>query len=184
MIVLYDTITYERLWCVFESAMFASARGGRVDDLKFVPVHLALFVVSVTMAMMLGPLAAALVFSTFDAPPAESWFALCTEEALAIAVRNYLYAPMPAILCTCGLVYFPVGYLIRLRCEDMQKLRRTLLDFQVANTKCADETDRPVVYQRICATWGSLDSFDTFVRNRVSSLVATNMGSPDYVPYS
>merc|ERR1719428_2480850 len=36
LVLLYDSMTFERLWCTFETAMFAHDRLGDVQDLCFV----------------------------------------------------------------------------------------------------------------------------------------------------
>lgn len=55
-------------------------------------------------------------------------------------------------------------------------LGHTLRDFKMSETKCFDEEDRKAVYKRIRETWGSLEAFDTYVRNDVYQTVVKTIG--------
>jgi hypothetical protein len=163
LVLLYDGVTYERLWCAFETAMFAHDQEYKTSEIHFVPIATSILVLSLSIMNMYFPL---ILFPIIDAlvdEPADTFFAPFTVK---VAFANFIAQAVCPVL---------MPDLYRKRCEDTQKLVHNLTSFSVRQTKCSDERDRHTVNDRIVETWGSLADFDAFMREDVRKRVTEMM---------
>merc|ERR1712093_855932 len=104
----------------------------------------------------------------FPVEPAVAVWAMCTNSGF---IWGGLGLTGSASAC-----YVPFGFMVQRCIVDMLRLSETLKNFDMAKTLCRDENDKRVVVSRIVETWGSIDSFNTFVRGPVTKSIATAIG--------
>mmetsp|Transcript_10672 Transcript_10672/g.31820 ORF Transcript_10672/g.31820 Transcript_10672/m.31820 type:complete len:460 (+) Transcript_10672:95-1474(+) len=144
-LLIYENDYFERLWCVYELAVFASTHGageGRVVGLEMLPVERGAAAVLQVLLMNL-----LLLVVVYQLPRAAlAWGGglqvLCFSAALA--------APCVALLRSI---------------EQKRKIVADLRAFRVADAKAADPRDRAYLEGQIAARWrGGLEGFEADVR--------------------
>jgi hypothetical protein len=174
LVLLYDSMTFERLWCAFESAMFAHDRRGDVADFEFVPVSWATFVVLMSIGFRSGiPFVAVLEVLFMAGDPLDPFNRGGATHVLKSLLVAATFIPLHIFM----------AYLLHRRNMDVNIVIETLSNFSMEKTKCFEERDRVLVNERIESTWGSLQKFDTFVRSDLKNAMESKIGSIYVIPY-
>eukprot|EP00928_Gymnodinium_smaydae_P063183 TRINITY_DN4684_c0_g1_i1.p1 TRINITY_DN4684_c0_g1~~TRINITY_DN4684_c0_g1_i1.p1 ORF type:complete len:580 (+),score=39.59 TRINITY_DN4684_c0_g1_i1:78-1817(+) len=174
MLIMWDQTYFERVWCVFEIAVFLALNPG--GQIRLHPIAMYCSEVYVSFLLILWCWSFALVLSLGMLAPQVDWI-------IRLGVPNTLVLPfflfLPTwVIITAALLY---GYRPFMRARD--DIVRQLKQFTVATAKCFDERDRAYIQETICTVYGSTDEFEKVVRTKVQRIVSNRLGPSMTVPY-
>ena len=153
----------ERLWCMYELAIFAAANNFSFDTLQTVQldaIRWALFLFVFVTANNI--LAVPLMCSVFGSVQWNMW----TLEAVPSALMRFMLNLSVFTLLLSGTVVFPMYVLyhvLQASEEQYGKLRERVKHFSVKRLRCTVEADRSFVIDEINKYFGDLDTFEQFV---------------------
>ena len=176
MVLLYDTRTYTRLWCAFESAMFS--RFADVDNFVLCPCATSFYAIAMLFASHAAVIVASvglLVSLRLRGWDSAEWFR-------AFESRDHLILYAEVLGAVAIPVYTFMAWLLRNRCREIISIQRSLETFRMADTQCFDPRDRELVEARIAEVWGKAEDFDKFVRERLASEMTGTIGAADLPP--
>eukprot|EP00440_Ansanella_granifera_P006451 gb/GFBE01006996.1/.p1 GENE.gb/GFBE01006996.1/~~gb/GFBE01006996.1/.p1 ORF type:complete len:567 (+),score=82.49 gb/GFBE01006996.1/:1-1701(+) len=174
MHLAWDSTYFERLWCVFEVAVFLSLN--ETGTLTFVPSSLymqefVMVIVVQAMQVLTGALHALNLLQPV------------VKFAADLGIPDFLIQPLLVHgSMVVGLI--PVVYSIRKFGRDHEAILQQLQDFTFANAKCARPEDRVFVQHIIEELYGSTEGFEHVVRTKVRQVILDTLGPTILIPYS
>lgn len=164
MTVVWSETYFDRLWCVFEVACFTATRGFNTATLKFLPVMDATFLVTSSLACFVGIAIWELQVMGGDEVIDKSLGPQFGSYAMIISASVHLFT------------FWANFYAMYKHEECAFKLSLQLRSFSVKNCKCFDPADRDIVEGCIRGWFGSLDAFDTLVREKLRPALESHFG--------
>jgi len=187
---LWSEDYFERLWCVFEMAVFAGAREDKKEpmpeDVEFLPLWKAPFLYSLLFINVTAFAIQAWLQGT-------AWYVdLLAYEPLISGrgfLRKSILGPPNAGL---GLFWMVVNVApavftsvaLRYKFLEHSKLYGWVGEFSLEKTKVAEPSDREIVYAEIEKMYGSISQFEAFVRGeKFFGVLQKTVGNIYSVPY-
>lgn len=151
LVLVWDTTYFERMWCVFEIAVYLSLnpQGG----IGVVPIYLYCMELLVSLLACAASIVIVLLF-VFEVD------SLLSPLQFGSVIVLWLY------ICTLVCVYFWRKYL---RNQDAQM--RQLNEFSVAGAKCFRDSDRDFVLRTVTEVFGSPQRFEVCVRQHLGEVL-------------
>jgi len=166
VVVISDTVYWERLWCMFEIAAFAHARERPEINKGFVfaPVDVTGF----TLILALISVVFAIVTFTY------------------FSLRGHSRAPLIEMEIARGLLFallspFWAESLVSYVYECKQRMRK-ISEFDFSKARCTVPSDRELIRATIDKWWGDTKKFENYIRNDVCSAFREQGGSDVFIP--
>jgi len=168
--ILWSDDYFERLWCVFELAVFAHSMKGSDKRIEFTPLWVPPFVFGFMACNILVVIGLAVVLRS----PLFYGALVTLGEVIAYTMVWCVANFVPAIF---------ISSLTRRKLKRVQSMLKWMASFTLDKTKVTDESDRRVLYKQIRRMFGSTANFEEYVRTDFRKAVVNAVGRPGATHY-
>ncbi|CAK9067569.1 unnamed protein product [Durusdinium trenchii] len=159
MLVLWDCTYLERLWCLYEIAVFAKT--SQTHDTTFVPIWAAIWTLTTMIAIFLASV------SYLDTLPPH--LDLDTEGSLFLSWFKSTWGPPEG----CVIAALPFSWFCLQKLHGHERMLNQISNFDFRNAKCTLETDRVTIEQQV------VDLFDEALEGPASVALSFDMEEVD-----
>lgn len=172
-VILWDQTFFNRIWCVFEIAifMYMNPEGNQ----RLVPITLYCLEAAGTFVMCFFFI---MLHANMSAGLQQAIIALMLDKG----VPEYLAVPLLQFV-----LFLPfamvASFFTRLFLRSCKDIRKQLAEFCTANAACFDERDRRYVRETILSCYGTEELFEQCVRVKCNQIICDQLGSSMELPF-